>query len=476
MSFFSDKFREAVSLASISVAEIAEECGISAAMLYKIQSGTRLPDSVETLNRLLDAVHCSLPMRRQIIQEYLVCRIGKHRYECMQEFKTMLAAFVTPPLLATEVHYDPEKLPPTAIMGEGNVSAAIQQLLEMEAALPGGQIRLFMNLSFSQVFASLCQALSHCHPEFDTAVHLFCLKSSGAADVILDNMKVFRSVLPQMARLKHYVPRYCYLPDPNDGTVPFPYFIITSHGVLLLSSDHVSALFLQDPEVRMLYLLEFRRMDENFRDCMEPRASGMETYFHGFHQIVGRHDPASHRPVIIASLPCVLPCVNPEAAISKLPPEMLGNEEMLKIAGEYFQGAAIGGYETFFSAEGMEHLLNTGELMELQGDFVPRAPRDMLLDAFDEFLRRAKAGLIVPHMFKTSLIPVTTRFSCTLRGRELMLYFASTPREAVFTTLAENTLAYAAAYYAENAELLGDVHSPEESIAIMEGILRKYRT
>ena len=58
---------------------------------------------------------------------------------------------------------------------------------------------------------------------------------------------------------------------------------------------------------------------------------------------------------------------------------MLGSEEMLKIAGEYFQGAAIGGYETFFSAEGMEHLLETGELMELQGDFMPRAARIMAL-------------------------------------------------------------------------------------------------
>lgn len=475
MSFFSDKFREAVSLASISVAEIAEECGISAAQLYKIQSGTRLPDSVETLNRLLDSVHCSLPMRRQITQEYLVCRIGKHRYECMQEFKAMLAAFVTPPLLATEVHYDPEKLPPTAIMGEGNVSAAIQQLLEMEAALPDGQIRLFLNLSFSAAFASLCQALSHCHPDFGNAVHLFCLRSSGAPDVILENMKTFRSVLPQMARLKHYVPRYCYLPDPNDGTVPFPYFIITSQGVLLLSSDGISAIFIRDKEVRQLFLVEFRRMNENFRDCMEPRASGMETYFRGFHQIIGRHDPASHRPVIIGALPCVLPCVPIESALRNLPPEILANEELMAIAGEYFNGAAIGGYETFFSAEGLEHLLNTGELMEIQGDFVPRAPLPLLIDAFEEFLKRARAGLIVPHMFKTSLIPVTTRFSCTLHGRELMLYFESAPREAVFTTLAENTLAYAAAYYAETAELLGDVHSPKESIAIMEAILRKYR-
>lgn len=475
MSFFSEKFREAVSLSAISVAEIAEECGISAALLYKIQSGTRLPDSVETLNRLLDAVHCSLPMRRQLIKEFMICRIGKHRYECLQEFKAMLSAFVTPPLLATEVRYDPEKLPPATIMGEGNVAAAIQQLLEMEAARPRGQIRLFLDLSFSAAFASLCQALSHCHPEFGAAVHLFCLRSSGAPDVILENMKVFRAVLPQMARLKHYVPRYCYLPSPNDGTVPFPYFIITSQGVLLLSSDCISAAFIRDEEIRKLFDLEFRRMDENFNHCMEPRESGMEAYFHGFHQIVGRHDPTSHKPVIIGALPCVLPCVSPEAAIGSLPPEMLQNEEMMAIAEEYFKGAAIGGYETFFSAEGFEHLMKTGELMELQGDFVPRVPRDMLLDAFDEFLRRAKAGLIVPHMFKASLIPVTTRFSCTLRGKELMLYCESAQREAVFTTLAENTLAYAAADFVATAELLGDVHSPEESIIIMENLLRKYR-
>lgn len=475
MSFFSDKFREAVSASSVPVAAIAQNCGVSSALLYKIQSGTRLPDSVESLNRMLDAIHCSLPIRRSLIQEYLVCRIGKHRHESFQEFKAMLSAFVAPPLLATEIHYDPRQLPPPAILGESSVNAAVQQLLEMEASLPAGQIRMFMDLSYASGFASLCQALSHCHPNFDTAVHLFCLRSTGSPDAVLQNMKVFRAVLPQMARLKHYVPRYCYLPDPNDGTVPFPYFIITSQGVLLISGDQTSALFLQDENMRQQYLLAFRRMDESFRPCMVSGGTGMESYFRGFHQIVGQHDPCSIRPVILAAIPCVLPCISPEYAMSQIPPEVQANPEMLSIAREYFHGAAVGGYETFFTAEGLEHLLKTGELMELQGDFVPRVPLPVLLDAFEELLRRTRAGLIVPRVFKTNLIPVTTRFSSTLRGHELMLYCESSLHGAVFTTLAETTLASVAADYVEVAELLGDVHSAQESILLMEGILRKYR-
>ena len=475
MSFFSDKFRDAVTISGIPVASIAEQSGISSAMLYKIQSGARLPDSVETLTRLLDILHCSLPLKRTLIQEYLICRIGYHHYSSFQELKAMLSAFTTRPLTAPILSYDPAADIPPVTTGESNVNAVVQQLLDMETRRPGGAIHMFVDLRYQHGFTCLGQSLSRCHEEFGQVRHLFCLKATANDEAILHNMKIFRAVLPQMMTMSHYDPLYCYLPDPNDGTVPFPYFIITSFGVLLLSSSFSSAVFLKDPAIRRQYLREFRLMQENFSPCMEPSEGNMETYFHGFHEIVGRHTPGLTRPVIIAAIPCILPCVSMEAAMRYLPQEMLSDPQVQAISQEYFGGAMIGGYETFFTLEGLEHVIRTGEIMELQGSFVPRARQEDILDAVEEFLRRAKTGLLVPKIFKTNLIPVDTRFSMTLNGKALMLYCEAERRSAVYTNLAETTLSSVVADYVASAKLLGDVYTPQESILLMEKVFRKYR-
>ena len=475
MSFFSDKFREAVAASAVPVAQLAAQSGVSPAMLYKIQSGTRLPDSLETLDTLLDILHCSLPQKQSLRQEYLICRIGLHRYNSFQQLKEMLSDFAVPTMTAPEIQYRDTSRINTVITGETNVNMVIQRLLDQEIRLPGGGVQMFLDLKFRHCFSYMSQSLTHCPEDFTTVTHLFCLRATAADDAILHNMSIFRDVLPQMAMLSHYDPRYCYLPDPNDGTVPFPYFIITSAGVLQLSGSLQSAVFLTDPAVVEQYRLMFFRMAENFSPCMQGGEAALETYFHGYHQIIGRHTPGQIRPVIIAAIPCMLPCVDPKTALSYLPPEMLEEPELQAIAQEYFSGAAVGGYETFYTLEGLKHVIETGEIMELQGDFVPRARQEHILDALEEFLRRAKAGILTPRLFRTDLIPVTTQFSMTLRGRELMLYCSASQQRTVYASLAEDTLATVVSDYVASAEMLGDIYSPEDSIALTEQLLRKYR-
>ncbi len=475
MSFFSESFRETVAASGVPVATLAQLSGVSSAMLYKIQSGSRMPDSLETLKRLLDLMHCSLPQKTALIQEYMICTIGFHRYSCIQEVKGMLANFVAPPLPALELHYDPDAPSRKVIVGESNVSAVIQQVLDQETRRPRGQVNLFLDMQYEYVVTSLGQALNNCHPEFGSVTHLFCLKDTASGDAILHNVRIFRAVLPRMASMKHYEPCYCYLPDPNDGTVPFPYYIITSACVLLLDSGLQTALYLTDSEMRRQYQLKFHRIREQFSPCMQGGGAGLDMYFRGFHQIIGRHTPdADHKPAIIAAKPCMLPCLAPEKAFSYLPEGAL-DPEMMEIAREYFLGSAVGGYESFYTLEGLRHLVETGEIMELQGDFVPRLRQEDALDALEEMVRRAKAGLYILHLFKTDLIPVSTRFSMTLHGSELMLYCESSVREAVYTTLAETTLATVVRDYVTYAEQLGDVYSPKESIALTEQVLWQYR-
>lgn len=474
MSFFSEKLREAVANSGMSIASISELSGISSAMLYKIQSGNRLPESLEKLNTLLDVLHCSLPAKRQIIKEYMVCRIGYHQYHSFGELKAMLSQFTAVLEVASPISYD-ENIPiPPVTVGENNVNMLIQRLIDVETQKENGSIGMFVDLQYEHCFRCLSQSLSHAREDFGFVTHLFCLKATASDEAILHNMKIFRSVLPQMVSMGHYEPMYCYLPDSNDGTVPFPYFIITTGGVLLISGELDSCVYLTDPSVRQLFVQRFILMKENFSPCMQSGNPSMETYFYGFHEIIGRHN-LKQKAVILASLPCVLPCISAEQAMSYLPAEMLQDQRLQSIAAEYFVGAATNGYETFFTLEGLEHLINTGEIMELQGEFVPRAKQEDILEGLEEFVRRCRSGIITPHVFKTNMIPADTRFSMTLNGKNLMLYCEASCRNTVFVNFAESTMATVVTEYVANAELLGDVFTPEESLSLVEKTLRKYR-
>lgn len=475
MSTFSDKFRDTVLNSGVSVTELAEQSGVSAAMLYKIQTGKRLPDSLETLKALLELLHCALPRKRELIREYLITKVGFCRYNSIQALKSMLKDF-TPPIECTMVEpYREFVVPDPVIHGEGNVNAAIQQLLLFETQMSGGSAQLFLDLRFRHSFSAIAQILGRCREDFGTLTHLFCLKATASEESVHNNMIIFRDVLPMMSRMPHYDPRYCYLPEPNDGTVPYPYYLITSQGVLLIDESFSSALFLEDGRVRQQFYNRFCALSENFASCLRAGKASMETYFSGFHQLIGQHGNSDARVEIIVAVPCFLPCADISTACTYLPEEFLQRPDIMGIAQEYFEGAAFGGYETFYTLGGLEHVINTGEMMELQGDFVPRIKREHVLAWLEEFLRRARAGMIVPRVFKTDFIPVSTHFSMVLRDSELMLYCESGERNTVFSNLAENTMAIVVRDYVAYAEMLGDVYSVEESIALTEQVLKKYR-
>lgn len=474
MSTFSDKFRETLSASDISIGELSAQSGVSTAMLYKIQSGKRLPDSLETLTMLLDRLHCGLPGKQELVQEYLIEKIGFARYASFQAMKTMLANFA-PPIANPLPSLTPDAfVPGPVIHGERNINLFLQQLLLQEFQRPGGTVQMFLALRFYPCFSAVFQLLEGCSNEFGTLTHLFCLEDTASAESILHNMTIFRDVLPMMSRTSHYDPRYCYLPKPNDGTVPYPYYVITSQGVLLIDDVFGSALFFSDANVRDEFYLRFCRLEKNFTPCLHAGEASMETYFHGFHQILGQHCGSLASVTVIGAIPCILPCADMETVLPYAPEGLLQQPELMQIAQEYFDGAAAGGYETFYTLAGLEHVIQTGQIMELQGDFIPRIQQEHILSWLEEFLRRCKTGLIVPRLFKTDLIPVTTHFSMVLRESELMLYCESSHRNTVFSNLAENTLAIVAQHYVACAELLGAVYSPEESIRLTEQIIKKY--
>lgn len=472
MSVFSEKLRTAIAASGVPINSIATQSGLSTSMLYKIQSGTRLPDSTETVEQILTAIACALPERQELMREYQVERIGDNRYRSFQALKGMLSDMAEVLPLAPKRMAQTTAELPKVITGTANVNAAVQTVLGMEAARPHGHVEMMVPLRYAYCFESLSQALADCDPTFEGCCHLFCLMASASDEARLHNMMALRQVLPRITLMEHYDPRFCYLADPNVGPALFPYYIITSGGVLMLDDTFQSAVFCREPEVRDLYLKKFGILRKQFTPILQRSSGDLMSYISAFQGIMEGLDMP--RPVVVSSNPSIIACIPPEIAMKYVPPEMLQIPQVQEALRLFYHSSGTMGNETFFTMEGMIQLIETGVITEMQGSGIPSLSREDVLEALRELVRRSKEGNMTPYLFRENVFSGTSRFCMGLYDTRLFSVCAQPWQQAVFADISEATLAHVLGDYAKNALALGDVYSVAETIAIMEETIDRY--
>ena len=121
-------------------------------------------------------------------------------------------------------------------------------------------------------------------------------------------------------------------------------------------------------------------------------------------------------------------------------------------------------------------LLETGVIMELVGDDVPKLTREHAVLAVERALEWAKAGKLTMHIFREDVFQGPSSFSLSLYETRLLTFCDIPPRQTVFADITEMTLARTVKTYVDQAEILGDVFSAEESIPLVEQALRRFQT
>ena len=223
-----------------------------------------------------------------------------------------------------------------------------------------------------------------------------------------------------------------------------------------------------------LFRRNVEQMTHRFTPVMRTGKGTIRNYITAHAKIIAR---AKKRPVpvSVAAQPSILPCLRQEAVAKYVPPELLQDDEMAAGIAEFFQGSARDGYVTFFTMDGLRHLIFQGKIMEMIGPDIPVFDREDILDALEELIRRAKTGSIVPYMFREEVFRGFTRISLGLYGTVLFVCCDIPSRSLVFNDITEATLARVLKDYSENALQLGDVFSPEETIRILEHEVRLSR-
>ena len=472
MSIFAEQLKQAIEESGISIAALSAMSGLSASLLYKYQSGTRLPDSLETLERLLDLIACPLARKRDLLQLYRSERIGDIRFVCFQEMKDMLAdmanCITVPPDGAAPVGGEI----PSVVTGGSNVNMAVRLVMERESAREDGFIDMLIPVKYSFCMELLSQVSQSCHPKFRGVRHLFSLQATVTDVALLDNMRTIRQMLPKLMTLERYDPRYCYTPDTDNGAIPFPYMMVTSSGVLLLSGDRQSAVYLRDPEIVRLYQQMFRQMLPRYTPVMQQSEASLQSYAALFRSIMDDVGQSVH-PVLLGATPCVLPCISFETIQRIAPAEELkwNYHEAYDL---FLDITSKCSYTTFFTKEGFCSFLETGVFHDVPGARLSPLTREDRIMTVKRMLQQARDGHIKPYLFRMDIFRGTSCITLALYGTKLLTICEMPRRDNLFLDVREATLSHILRGYIDNVQLLGDVYPVSETIEILEAELQKY--
>lgn len=97
MSIFSEKLNAIIIKKRVSLADLAQSSGITTALISKIKTGKRLPESEEKIIHLIRALHCTLEQETDLLNEYRIEKIGRDKYLCMLECHKCIETLVAYP-------------------------------------------------------------------------------------------------------------------------------------------------------------------------------------------------------------------------------------------------------------------------------------------------------------------------------------------------------------------------------------------
>ena len=281
-TLLSETLREVITAHSIVVAQLAKQTEINRTTLQHIISGRRVP-SKEQMDRLLLAIPIPEQQKTVLRQAYEFTTHGPDKFEQREKVKTIIEkiafasmgelSVTTPPQISGDPGGALGEAPggvPSGASGEAPDGAssgipgtrkaenlygipAIHDALVNIIAEEEDSVSFFMPPNFPFFYDTLLAKYTT-----SQTLALTCFfPMSNEADNIIPDLEYCEAFIPFFASPKYSFQAY-YMRGQNAlsdaSIVPFPYFVLTSRFVLLLSADMAHALLTkEDAFVRMYH-------------------------------------------------------------------------------------------------------------------------------------------------------------------------------------------------------------------------------
>ncbi len=418
---FGDLLRKLIEQSGNSISAAARGAEIERTTLQKALSGERtLP--YPAMKKLAAYLRLT-PHEQKIFCEYYDMQIqGPSSFESRKtivrilrelsrlpipEEKQKLVLTVRP---GSEVE---EKEEQKLITGVYAVRNRIRRMIDMELQEKNPELLLFMPADDGFTMYYLYNVLS----EYETSLEITHIIPYGAAGESQgkEGLEILERVLPLALTAATRYHSYFYYNKYEVVATPFPYYLITAAGVLLISENYETACLLSSREMLEHFRYFFRQAAEQ---C-SPLLQVQQNIFEILQTYAETVEKSSYYTFM--RQPCLGKLYTPELIEKKIRQGIPFREKLVEESKKRFSELAetTGDYYTFFTEEGLREFLDTGVICDIPREAIDVLSMEERIFLLEKFRDAVADDSITGRMISDEqlVLPAYLSFSVSARNK-----------------------------------------------------------
>lgn len=251
-----EQLKEQIKNNGYSMYSLSKESGINQTTLQRALNGER-PISRENFDKIISHLRLTPMEQKKLENAYTISKIGEPDYKKITFIKDLLEMKPkNTTLMDSMLHFSPLKITKsTVITGKGNIMNTICCLLATDSTTETNILYAFSNFQ-DNFFRLLYEQLQQASINNLEIIHIipFIKETKDSPDnTVLSNLKAIKQVIPCVLCNNHKSIQFYYYYTNTAlsmlSGVPYPFYIMTQHNIVLISKDYESALVL--PEENM---------------------------------------------------------------------------------------------------------------------------------------------------------------------------------------------------------------------------------
>lgn len=367
MSQFSQLLTDHIHSKNVKVYALAQYCELDRANMYKFTSGKRTPSSLELVEKICNFIQLSPDEKDELVEAWHIAQLGADTYYRRKHVSYFLKNFGLSHnnLTQLQTYQIPAKPEKHAVIlnNEIEINHALTGILSSELGKENGHIQLLIQPDYDFLINILSIGWKNpsVHIEQIICLNNTNIPSGKKTDY---NLHCLQKILPLYGNAYQYDCFYYYdnVNSRFGALTLFPYMIVTSEFVCLLSSNMKNGYLINSVESREMFADLFQTYQKTTQPLMKP-VENMFFQFQALQEMAQKKIPVH----AVHLSPCLTPFLTHkllERYITEMLPERDIFIQTLENYVEQLYHNEHLKWDSIFSINGLRYFMDTGLLEE----------------------------------------------------------------------------------------------------------------
>lgn len=422
MSIFSNKLKEFIRARKISIYTVAKYCGMDRSNMYKIVQGTRHPASLKIVENIAKSLTLTPFERCELIEAWRISEVGEHIYferKLISNFIERLKSEKEQPIVYNNrkmcIEFLNLEKGDQIIYGKNNLNVCIKSLIEKEIMQVSPEIYMMIQPEYDFLFKLL---IMYGREQSRLKInHIICLESMIQKQENRYNLNCLNILAPMLMSPCNYEVYYYYdnIQSHFYNMNFFPYIILTSEFLLIITSDFEYGILSDDKEKSDLFKSLFKQYLERTNKLFEINANLQDVS-----KAFTNRDAYTLTGIITPGpIPGTLPITIAKKYFHGTETEKKQIENILDKAENYKEKIwSKTGYTAFFTEQGIRDFMDTGHIIDVTSENYDVMHKEDRIIVMESMLRAMQQQKIKGYLIKPGQLNMQRNFYMSSYGDE----------------------------------------------------------